>query len=166
MDSVKRPLLVSLLSLLLAVSAFAAPPAASATAPDFTLPSTSGTVSLHELRGKVVLVDFWASWCAPCRASFPWMSGMLQKYGSKGLAIVAVNLDKSRDHADDFLDRFPAPFRIAFDPAGRTAEAFHVEAMPSSFIIGRSGTILYEHQGFQPGQTAAVEDRIKEALAQ
>ncbi len=76
-----------------------------------------------------------------------------------------MNLDKDRDKAYEFLERFPAQFPVVFDPSGKTAVAFHVEAMPSSFIVGRDGRIVYAHQGFQEAQAHLVEDRIKEALS-
>jgi thiol-disulfide isomerase/thioredoxin len=135
-------------------------------APDFTLPAISGSTSLHDLRGKVVYVDFWASWCAPCRESFPWMAKMLDRYGKDGLVILAINLDKTRDAANAFLDVNYAPFMVAFDPAGKTAEAFGVSAMPSSFIVGRSGEIVASHEGFKASNADEVESRIRKALAQ
>jgi cytochrome c biogenesis protein CcmG, thiol:disulfide interchange protein DsbE len=134
-------------------------------APDFTLPVRSGTVSLRDFRGKVVLVDFWASWCVPCRQSFPWMSSMVDRYSEQGLVIVAINLDKKREAADTFLENFPAHFVVAFDPAGKTAEAFHVGAMPSSFIVSRTGRIVYSHAGFEQAKARTVEDQIKEVLS-
>jgi peroxiredoxin len=134
-------------------------------APGFSLPGNSGTVSLRDFRGKVVLVDFWASWCVPCRQSFPWMTSMMNRYGAQGLAIVAVNLDKKRDTADRFLESFPAPFPVAFDPSGKTAEEFRVEAMPSSFLISRTGEIIHIYAGFDSGHAQAVEEQIKEALS-
>lgn len=140
-----------------------------ATAPDFTLPTSStssGMLSLHDFRGKVVYVDFWASWCVPCRQSFPWMSSMSERYAAQGLVVVAVNLDKKRDSVDEFLQRFPATFAIALDPSGKTAEAFHVAAMPSSFIVSRTGRIVYTHAGFEPAKAQTIEDQIKEALSQ
>jgi cytochrome c biogenesis protein CcmG/thiol:disulfide interchange protein DsbE len=165
----RRRLWFSLLSLFLI---FAAAPNVSAVtrdehapAPDFTLPAGSGTVSLHDYRGKVVFVDFWASWCVPCRQSFPWMSSMLDRYSAQGLVIVAINLDKNREAANDFLGKFSAPFIVAFDPAGKTAESFHVEAMPSSFIVSRTGRIVYSHAGFEQAKVRTVEDQIKEALS-
>ena len=136
------------------------------TAPDFTLPTSSGTVSLHNFRGKVVYVDFWASWCGPCRQSFPWMSTLFDRYADKDLVIVAVNLDKTRDAANAFLALYPAPFTVAFDPDGKTAGEFGVNAMPSSFIVNRTGAIVYVHQGFQESKANAIEARIKEALGQ
>src|SRR5436190_21459373 len=83
-------------------------------APAFTLPGLKGDVTLESLRGKAVLVDFWASWCGPCRQSFPWMNDLQRKYGDKGLAIVAVNLDKDREFASSFLAEVPASFTVAF----------------------------------------------------
>jgi cytochrome c biogenesis protein CcmG, thiol:disulfide interchange protein DsbE len=145
--------------------AFAARARDHATAPDFTLPTTSVPFSLADYRGKVVLVDFWASWCIPCRQSFPWMGSMIERYSAQGLVIVAINLDKKREAADEFLQTFHPPFIVAFDPAGKTAEAFHVDAMPSSFIVSRTGTIVYSHQGFERAKANTVEDQIKEALS-
>jgi len=112
-----------------------------------------------------VLVDFWASWCEPCRKSFPWMTQMNERYASKGLAIVAINLDKSRDAADAFLAEHPAPFEIAFDPAGDVAEAFRVRAMPTSFLVAPDGTVLRSHAGFDPHKAQALEASIREACA-
>ncbi len=151
-----------LVLLFLSLSSFAAEHIA---APDFTLPTTDGTLTLHEYRGKVVYVDFWASWCVPCRESFPWMSTMAEKYRKDGLVVVAVNLDKDRDQAKRFLDQYATSFPVAFDPAGRSAEAFKVQAMPSSFIISRSGTVLFAHQGFEPGKAPQLEAHIQEALS-
>ncbi len=135
-------------------------------APSFTLPiHAGGTVSLDSLRGKVVLVDFWASWCGPCKMSFPWLRTMHERYSSKGLEIVAIDLDKSRDAADAFLEEIPAPFVVADDPSGKTAEAFKVKAMPSSFLISPRGEIIYSHAGFDPKKTGVLEALIREAVA-
>lgn len=135
-------------------------------APDFRLPSVTGNVAMHDLRGKVVLVDFWASWCVPCRQSFPWMSSISDRYAAQGLVIVAINLDKKQSAADAFLRAFPATFAVAFDPSGKTAESFNVQAMPSTFIVNRDGQIVYTHQGFDAAKASAVEEKLKEALSQ
>lgn len=133
-------------------------------APSFSLPAVHGQAALDSLRGRVVLVDFWASWCAPCRGSFPWMASLQKRYGPSGLEVVAINVDKERKLADLFLARFPAPFTVAFDPAGTTAQAYGVRAMPTSFLVGRDGQVLMTHPGFDPKKSAAVESRIVEAL--
>jgi cytochrome c biogenesis protein CcmG/thiol:disulfide interchange protein DsbE len=132
-------------------------------APSFDLPTLTGTVDTDSLRGHVVLVDFWASWCLPCAESFPWLASMQEQYGDQGLRVVAVDLDKQRELAEKFLRRHPAPFTVAFDPAGGTAEAFGVEAMPSSFLIGPDGAVLFTKRGFDAEHTAEFEARIREA---
>ena len=154
---------LALLALCLAFPAHASAAPRLTTAPRFTLPALHGKASLDSLRGRVVLVDFWASWCEPCKRSFPWLAEMHHGYSGKGLTIVAINLDKDRALADAFLDRYPAPFTVAFDPTGATAETYKVAAMPTSFLIGRSGEILYSHAGFDPRKSAEYESRIREA---
>lgn len=133
-------------------------------APAFSLPGLQGDVSLASLRGKTVLVDFWASWCGPCRQSFPWMNDMQHRYGAKGLAIVAVNLDKDRESANTFLSELPATFTVVFDPAGATAERYHVKALPTTFLVSPDGRVLATHTGFDAKRAPEFEARIAEAL--
>jgi thiol-disulfide isomerase/thioredoxin len=113
---------------------------------------------------KPVVVDFWATWCGPCQKSFPWMTALHERYAARGLAIVAINLDKHRETANEFLEEFRAPFTIAFDPDGKTATAYRVKAMPTSYLIAPDGKILETHVGFDPRHAAAFESRIAEAL--
>jgi len=157
----------------LLLAAFATPAAAksdsaakgsSVPAPSFALPTRGGTVVLDSLRGNVVYVDFWASWCGPCQKSFPWMKSLQDRLGSKGLTIVAINLDKDRSAADEFLAKYPAPFQVAFDPSGKTAKAYKVWGMPTSYVIGPTGAILATHAGFDPKRTAAIEAEIESVL--
>jgi cytochrome c biogenesis protein CcmG/thiol:disulfide interchange protein DsbE len=133
-------------------------------AASFELPTRDGTVALDSLRSKVVLVDFWASWCGPCRQSFPWLSAMSERYGENGLVVVAINLDKDRDLAQAFLRQFSPPFIVAFDPEGKTAEAFNVTTMPSSFLVSRSGRLVYSHAGFDLRNADTIEKQIKEEM--
>jgi thiol-disulfide isomerase/thioredoxin len=152
--------------LLAAGAAIAAPaPQTPHAAPAFRLPATHGVAALDSLRGKVVLVDFWASWCAPCARSFPWMNALHDSLAGQGFAIVAINLDKDREAADGFLAQHAPRFTVAFDPEGGTAEAYHVAAMPTSFVIGRSGTIVLTHTGFDPKKTGEVEAVIRKECA-
>jgi thiol-disulfide isomerase/thioredoxin len=132
----------------------------------FDLPTSSGTVTLDSLQGKVVLVDFWASWCGPCRQSFPWLRTMSERYGPQGLVVVAINLDKDRALAEKFLLALRPPFTVAFDPAGKTAEAFHVSTMPSSYLVSRSGLLVYSHPGFYPRDEVTFEKRIEDEISQ
>jgi len=135
-----------------------------APAPSFTLPTAHDSVAFDSLRGKVVLVDFWASWCDPCRKSFPWLEDMYLKYSKQGLTIVAINLDAKRDNADKFLAKFPSDFTIAFDPKATVAQLYDVKAMPSSFLIDRTGNIILTHTGFQEEQADELESHVQEAL--
>lgn len=139
---------------------------AGAPAPAFVLPDAQGdTVGLEKLRGQVVYVDFWASWCGPCRRSFPWMNEMQQKYGGNGLAIVAINVDKKREDADRFLRQISATFTVVFDHAGAAPAAFGVKTMPSSYLIDARGTIVEVEQGFRDDRKGALEERIRALIA-
>jgi len=120
---------------------------------------------LAPVEGRVVWVDFWASWCVPCRRSFPWLNSMHRKYGPDGLQIIAVNLDKDRALADKFLAEVPAEFALRFDPAGNLAKHFGVQAMPSSYLIDADGNVLATHAGFRTGEAAEYERAIQEALS-
>jgi thiol-disulfide isomerase/thioredoxin len=119
---------------------------------------------LDAYRGQVVLVDFWASWCVPCRRSFPWMNEMHDKYADDGLVIVAVNVDNAPQEAAAFLQDYPARFRVAYDSDQSMARDFDVQAMPSSFLIGRDGAIVGRHFGFRVGKQEEYESAIVAAL--
>jgi len=133
--------------------------------PNLSLQTKQGGLALNELRGQVVYLDFWASWCVPCRKSFPWMNAMHQRYGKAGLKIVAINLDKEVNLAKQFLTEYPANFTVAYDPEGLSAEKFKVQAMPSSYLIDRQGKLHSTHLGFKEKDTAAMEAEIKSLLA-
>lgn len=135
-----------------------------APAPQFDLPGLDGAVKLAKLQGKVVYVDFWASWCGPCRQSFPWMNEMQARYGAKGLQIVGVNVDAKTDDARQFLTTTPARFAIAFDPQGATPRSYGIKGMPSSVLIGPDGKVLMEHSGFREADRAELESKIQSAL--
>lgn len=140
-------------------------PAAAAKAPDFTLQGQDGIVNLESYRGRIVYVDFWASWCVPCRKSFPWMNAMQSRYEKYGFSIIAINLDEDRVLADQFLERIPAEFTIAFDPSGKSAERYGVKVMPSSYIVDRDGNVVAEHKGFRPKEASKTEKQIRQLLA-
>jgi thiol-disulfide isomerase/thioredoxin len=119
---------------------------------------------LESLKGKPVLVDFWASWCGPCRESFPWMDEIKKKYPE--LEIIAINLDEERIDADEFLLEMPTELNIVFDPEGELAEKYRVDAMPSSYLIDANGNIVVEHTGFFADKTTEYEASIKQLLAE
>jgi cytochrome c biogenesis protein CcmG/thiol:disulfide interchange protein DsbE len=135
-----------------------------APAPQFELPGVDGVVKLAKLQGKVVYVDFWASWCGPCRQSFPWMNEMQAKYGARGLQIIGVNVDANSADARQFLVATPARFAIGFDPQGATPRNYGIKGMPSSVLIGPDGKVLMEHSGFREADRAELESKIQSAL--
>lgn len=147
-------------SVLLSAQTLAEP----ATAPQLDLATSDGRVSLHDLEGKVVLLDFWASWCGPCRQSFPWMNAMQDKYRDQGLEIVAVNLDQEPEAAAAFLRDIPARFTVAYDPDGETPEAYGVMGMPSAYLIDREGRIHSQHIGFHNDRKDTYETEIQSLL--
>ncbi len=148
--------------------AFVVAPARSAPpekVPPLVVRTAHGAVALDSLQGQVVVLDFWASWCAPCHKSFPWLDGLQKKYAKQGLTVLAVNVDKNSDLADRFLAQHPVSFTIGYDPAGKAAGAMRVTGMPSTFVIGRDGTVRLRHVGFEANKTAPVEKAIEEAVA-
>lgn len=134
-------------------------------APDFDLSGPAGRVQLSALRGKVVYLDFWASWCGPCRQSFPWMNEIQAKLGPRGLQVVGVNVDARTPDAERFLAEVPAHFTVAFDPKGETPRRYAIKGMPTSVLIGADGRIRFVHSGFRPEDRAALEAQLQQALA-
>jgi thiol-disulfide isomerase/thioredoxin len=116
------------------------------------VPAHADTLDLSAYRGKVVYLDFWASWCNPCRTSFPWMNQMQSSLGHKGLVIIAVNVDHDRELADEFLQSNGADFKVVYDPDGEIARQYNFRDMPTSILIGRDGKIRSVHNGFFPNR--------------
>ena len=154
----------------LAISSLIAPSSAFAqsgdkyAAPGFTLPGQNKTIQLSDYKGKVVYLDFWASWCEPCKRSFPWMNELQSLYGEDGFEIIAVNLDTSRKDAEEFLKQMPATFDVAFDKSGKTAEAYNLKAMPSSFLIDRKGRLVHKSLGYRVQEKKIVEKKIQKLV--
>ncbi len=133
--------------------------------PAVALPDAGGApVTLASLEGQVVWVDFWASWCGPCRESFPWMNAMQKKYGAKGFKVVAINVDKRRRDADRFLAQVPAGFTTLFDDKGATPAAWEINAMPTSVLVDRKGKVVVIEEGFHESRREALEARIRALL--
>ncbi len=126
---------------------------------------TAGALDLSDYRGQVVVVDFWASWCAPCRRSFPWLDAMQQRYADQGLVVIGINEDNAREDAAAFLAQVPVSFRIIADPEGVIARQFELIAMPSTFVFGRNGEIAARHLGFKVAKQAEYEAVLQELLA-
>lgn len=127
---------------------------------------TATPLDLEQYRGQIVWLDFWASWCTPCRRSFPWLNQVLAKYNDDGFIVIGINLDKDPVLVREFLAETPAEFPIVYDPAGTLATRFSIVGMPSAVLIGRDGTIIDTHVGFKRESVAEYETSIRHALAQ
>ena len=123
-----------------------------------------GDLDLKAHRGKVVYLDFWASWCKPCRESFPWMNGLLAKYPADSFTVITINLDAETDAMHRFLDKVPANFDVYHDPSGQLAEQFQIEGMPTSYLIAPSGEVVKKHLGFYTSHKERYEREIEELL--
>ena len=117
-------------------------------------------VSLADYRGKVVYLDFWASWCAPCLTSLPMLEKLRREFSAADFQIVAVNLDRDLERARRFLEKHPVGYPSASDPQGAVPESFGVETMPTSFLIDRDGVIRHVHKGFRASDIDGLRERI------
>lgn len=133
-------------------------------APDFTLNTQSSSLSLQQFQGKIIYLDFWASWCGPCKQSFPWLNQMQSKYAQHGLQVIAINLDAKINDAYQFLQQHETQFIVAFDSEGKTPKNYGIKGMPSSVLISREGKVLAQHAGFRDSDKAMLEAHIQTAL--
>lgn len=125
--------------------------------------SRADGLDLDQYRGKVVVVDFWASWCAPCRRSFPWLNEIQSKYRDR-VVVIGVNVDRNQAEAAQFLRDVPATFSMIYDPDGKLAAHYDVPGMPTSFIFDAQGKLVAKHIGFRSSDIAAREQELRELL--
>lgn len=131
-------------------------------APDFTLKSRSGeNIRLSELRGQVVMVNFWASWCGPCRQEMPLLDDLYEQYQDYGFELLGVNVDENTADAEALLARIPVSFPILFDPQGSLSKAWAVDAMPSTVLIDRDGMVRYLHRGYRSGEEKIYAEKLR-----
>lgn len=148
-----------------AVPAVAALPPVGKTAPDFAAKSSSGrNVRLSELRGQVVLINFWASWCSPCRQELPLLSKIYSQYRGAGFALLAVNVDDNRKDAEGMLKRLDLKFPTLFDAGKSVAKLYGVDTMPATLVIDRDGRVRYVHRGYYEGYERKYEQQVRELL--
>lgn len=121
-------------------------------------------VDFQDLRGQVVYVDFWASWCGPCAKSFPFMNRVHEGLQAKGLQIVAVNVDENLADAENFLNTQPAAFKVALDSDSQCAKLFNVQAMPSTYLVDRKGIVRFVHLGFRESEAVQLEEQVNRLL--
>ncbi len=161
----RRSFAVLFAVLLAGASAAAGPLKPGDPAPAFKLPASDGkVVSLDDFKGKVVLVDFWASWCGPCRQAFPALNDLYGQLKARGFEVIAVNLDEQRKDADEFLSTRPHELTVVFDPKGTSAASFRLGGMPSSFVIDRDGRVQFTHTGYTAATLAEYRREVLSLL--
>jgi peroxiredoxin len=134
-------------------------------AAEFSLPAVSGeNLALQSLRGKVVLLNFWATWCGPCREELPELARVQEKFRQRGFAVVTVTVDNDLENIRSFLKKYAVKLQALWDRRKKVAEAYAVEKMPSSYIIDRSGVIRFIHRGYRPEELKRIENEIDELL--
>ena len=157
---------LALMALVSGLAASASAPASAdapaAAAPDFNLPARDGSkVHLSELKGQVVMINFWASWCGPCRQEMPLLQQIQAKYEPLGFTLLGVNVEPDSAEAEKWLKNVPVTFPILFDRENSVSARFGVEAMPSSVLIDREGNVRHVHRGYKPGDEAVYADLIR-----
>lgn len=129
-----------------------------------TAAMAAASLDLAKYRGKVVYVDFWASWCGPCKLSFPFMQQLAGRYPANDLAVITVNVDRQRAAADRFMQQVRSNLPVIYDAAGDLAQTWKVADMPTSLVFDRKGTMRFRHQGFFPGKAAEYEGHIAQLV--
>ena len=142
-----------------------APAQAAKPAPALELPDANGnTVTLASLKGRWVMINYWASWCAPCTTELPHLEALQKAHADKPFTLLAINMDPDRASADAFLAKRPLALTVLFDTANRTTERFGVSAMPTTFLIDPQGNIVWTHRGYEPGDEAIYAAKVLELL--
>lgn len=136
-----------------------------AKAPDFTLKSNTGkNLKLSEFRGQVVLLNFWASWCGPCRQEMPLLDQLQQRYSSLGFTVLGVNVEEDSSKAKAMLKAVPVSFPILFDTQNTVSKKYKVSGMPSTVMIDRDGNMRYLHKGYKAGDEQTYKKWVKQLV--
>ncbi|MGH8180988.1 MAG: TlpA disulfide reductase family protein [Steroidobacteraceae bacterium] len=138
-----------------------------APAPAFTLQSTDGQqVSLAQFKGDVVMINFWASWCGPCRQEMPLLDSIYRKYKDMGFELIGVNVEPDAKSANAWLKATPVSYPVLYDPQSKVSQLYQVQAMPTTVIIDRTGTVRFLHRGYVPGDENAYLNSIRSLIVQ
>ncbi len=149
----------------LTLSAHASSVKLSEPAPDFTLKTLEGpNLRLEEYRGQVVLINFWASWCGPCRQEMPILDRLHQRYEDTGFAVLGVNVEGETAPAQKIVDKTNVTFPVLIDEGQAVSEMYELEAMPSTVVVDRDGVVRYVHRGYKPGDEAKYVEVVKKLI--
>jgi peroxiredoxin len=158
-----RSLLAVLIGGLVTCLAFAG--SLSGPAPQFSLQSRDGDkVALSDLKGQVVMINFWATWCGPCRQEMPHLEALHQRYSNLGFTLLGVNVEDNPEGATKFLQETSVSFPILFDPKNEVSKLYKVVAMPSTVLVGRDGSMRFIHHGYKPGYEGEYQTQIRALL--
>lgn len=165
MKAILRLPLAALIAAFVALSWPAVATDGAPTAPDFTLTNRAGgELSLSGLRGQVVMINFWASWCGPCRQEFPALDQIYAKYKPMGFTLIGINVESEKADAERFLGTQKVSFPILFDPDNRVSGSYGVSAMPTTVLVDRQGRVRWQHRAFKPGDEAKYIEQVRAAL--
>jgi len=160
-----RNLLAGLVFSVFAASSLASSGLAGQPAPDFALKSSSGeNLRLSEYRGDVVMINFWATWCGPCRQEMPLLDELYSRYQRVGFNLLGVNIDDDSSRAMDMINELGVSFPVLFDATKEVSRLYQVDAMPVTVIVDREGNIRHVHQGYKPGYEQKYLDQIRALL--
>ena len=156
---------IALLFSIFAASSLASPGMEGRSAPDFALKSSTGeNLRLSEYRGDVVMINFWATWCGPCRQEMPLLDELYTRYQRVGFNLLGVNIDDDSRRAMQMIDELGVSFPVLFDARKEVSELYAVEAMPVTVIVDREGTVRYVHHGYKPGYEEKYLDQVRSLL--
>ena len=165
MGTLWRRLTSIVVIVLIAMSAHASSVKLKQPAPDFTLKSLEGgNLRLEEYRGQVVLINFWASWCGPCRQEMPILDRLHQRYEDTGFAVLGVNVEGKEKPAQEIVDKTNVTFPVLIDEGQAVSELYDLEAMPSTVVVDRNGVVRYVHRGYKPGDEAKYVEVVKKLI--
>jgi peroxiredoxin len=160
-----RPARTLAMTLLVTIAAAAEAVTLDAPAPDFTLKSLDGgNLRLEEYRGQVVLINFWASWCGPCRQELPLLDRLHQRYEDAGFVVLGVNVEGSEGPARSLIDKIPVSFPVLMDKDQLVSAEYRLDSMPSTVLVDRDGVVRYLHRGYKPGDEAKYIEIVKELI--
>lgn len=163
--TLRRVFAAAATAVLLATTAVASSGMTGKPAPDFALKNAQGqNVRLSDLRGDVVMINFWATWCGPCREEMPLLDEMHARYSRVGFSLLGVNIDDEQRRAEDMIKALGVTFPVVFDPAKQVSEQYDVSAMPVTLLLDREGVVRYVHKGYKPGYEDKYLEQVRELL--